>query len=405
MSSMKKFLLFLFIFLFPLMAFAKENDKITLYFFHGDGCPHCADEKKFLNKIKKDYSNLRIIKYEVWYNDKNAEMLEKVKKELDVKGAGVPVTIIADSVILGYGNGTGEKIRRAVEYYQKEEYRDVVSEILSGTYEKDEFKESSFSKKEEKSDREMTMKLPLFGNVNLKKVSLVTAAVVIGFIDGFNPCAMWILLFLISILIGMKNRKRMWILGLAFLLTSAFVYMLIMLSWVQVAVKITTIIWLRNFIAFIALLGGMFNLYQFVKTKDDSGCQIVDEKKRKKVFKKIRKFTGEKSFFLALLGVIGLAVSVNLVELACSAGLPLVFTELLALNYVNSASKIFYTLIYIFFFLIDDLVIFFLAMFTMKVTGISSKYNKYSHFLGGIIMVLIGILLLFKPEWLMFQFR
>ena len=402
---MKKVFFFLFLLIFPLLTFAKEEDELKLYFFHGKGCPHCAEEKKFLNNIKKKYSNLKVIKYEVWYDDSNAELLEKIKNEMDVKGTGVPVTVIGDTIILGYGSGTSEKIRRAIEFYQKVEYRDAVSEILAGTYEKRDSNIDPFSKMEEKSDKEMTVKIPIFGKVNLKKVSLLTAAVVIGFIDGFNPCAMWVLLFLISILIGMKNRKRMWALGLTFLFTSAFIYMLIMLSWVQVAVKITAIIWIRNLIALIALGGGIINLYQFLKTKDDSGCQIVDDKKRKKIFKKIRKFTSEKSFFLALLGVMGLAVSINLVELACSAGLPLVFTELLALNHVNSFMKILYTVIYIIFFLIDDLVIFFIAMFTMKVTGISSKYNKYSHFLGGIIMVFVGLLLLFKPEWLMFQFK
>lgn len=402
---MKKVLLFLFFLLFPLVTFAKEDDKIVLYLFHGRGCPHCAEEQSFLDNIKKDYANLKIVKYEVWYNEENALMLEKIKKKLEITGSGVPVTIIGDSVIIGYGSGTGEKIKRAIEYYQKEEYRDVVFEILEGTYQKGDTNEKSFSKKEEKSDEEMTISIPFVGKINLKKVSLATAAIVIGFIDGFNPCAMWVLLFLISVLIGMKNRKRMWLLGLAFFVTSAFVYMLIMLSWIQIAMKVTTIIWIRNIIAVVAIIGGGFNLYQFVKSKNSSGCQIVDDKKRKKIFKKIRTFTSEKSFLLALLGVIGLAVSVNLVELACSAGLPLVFTELLALNHVNSVMKFLYTLVYIIFFLIDDLIIFFIAMFTMKITGISTKYNKYSHFFGAIVMLLVGTLLLLKPGWLMFQFK
>ena len=138
---------------------------------------------------------------------------------------------------------------------------------------------------------------------------------------------------------------------------------------------------------------------------NDSGCEVVDDKKRKTIFKKIRKFTSEKSFILAILGVMGLAISVNLVELACSAGLPLVFTELLALNHVSNFMKLIYTVLYILFFLIDDLIVFFIAMVTMKVTGISTKYNKFSHLLGGIIMLIIGILLLFRPEWLMFQFK
>ena len=250
----------------------------------------------------------------------------------------------------------------------------------------------------------MTFNLPFIGKVNLKKVSLLASSVIIGLIDGFNPCAMWILLFLISVLIGMKDRKRMWIIGFTFLFTSALVYMLIMLSWIQIAVKITTVIWIRNLIAIVALIGAFINLRSYYKS-NDSGCEVVDDKKRKKMFKKIREFTSEKSLVLALVGVIGLAVSVNLVELACSAGLPLVFSELLVLNHADSLMKFLYTFVYIMFFLLDDIIVFLIAMFTMKVTGISTKYNKYSHLLGGIIMLLVGVLLLVKPEWLMFQFK
>ena len=206
----------------------------------------------------------------------------------------------------------------------------------------------------------------------------------------------------------MKDRKRMWIIGLTFLITSAFVYMLIMLSWLQIAVKMTAVTWIRNIIGIIAIGGAIINLRSFIKSinsKNNDGCEVVDDKKRKTIFKKIRKFTSEKSLLLALVGVIGLAISVNLVELACSAGLPLVFTELLVLNNVNSFMRFTYTLLYIIFFLLDDLIVFFIAMFTMKIAGISTKYNKYSHLLGGIIMLIVGILLLFKYEWLTFQFK
>lgn len=405
MKNIKKYLLlFLCIFLFPIVGNAKSDDTITLYLFHGDGCPHCAEEIEFLDTITDKYDNLEIVKYEVWYNDENAELLQKVKEALDISSNGVPTTVIGDTSIIGFGSGTGSKIERAIEFYQDEEYTDQVSKIKDGTFVKEEKKENKFEKEEKKSDSEFTMNVPIFGKVNMKKVSLVSAAVIIGLIDGFNPCAMWILLFLISVLIGMKDRKRMWTLGLTFLITSALVYFLIMLSWIQIAVKITTVIWVRNIIAIIALIGAFINLRSFYKS-NDSGCEVVDDKKRKSIFKKIRKFTSEKSFLLAILGVMGLAISVNLVELACSAGLPLVFTELLALNKVSNFMKIMYTLVYILFFLIDDLIVFFIAMFTMKVTGISTKYNKFSHLLGGIIMLLIGILLLFKPEWLMFQFK
>ena len=398
----KLLLVFIITLVFPLFVNAKE--KTTLYLFHGDGCPHCAEEIKFLNSIEGKYKDLEIVKYEVWYNEENAELLKKVEEGFDIARSGVPTTVIGDIMIQGYSSNTASKIQRAIAFYEDHNYTDQIEKIKNGTFNKEELKDD-FSEEEKETDDSMTIKVPLLGKTNLKRVSLVSAAVIIGLIDGFNPCAMWILLFLISVLIGMKNRKRMWALGLTFLTTSAVVYMLIMLSWIEIAVKITTVIWVRNIIAVVALIGAIINIRSYIKSRKTSGCEVVDDKKRKNIISKIKKFTSEKSFILALIGVMGLAISVNLVELACSAGLPLVFTELLALNNVSNSMKFMYTLLYIVFFLIDDLIVFFIAMFTMKITGISSKYNKYSHLLGGIIMLLIGILLILKPEWLMFQFK
>ncbi len=396
------------LFIFPFFVNAKE--KVKLYLFHGNGCPHCAEEISFLNSIENKYEDLEIVKYEVWYNEENDALMRKVEEAFGINSIGVTTTVIGDTLIIGYGgDSSGSKIERAIQFFLEDDnYEDVVSKIIDGTYvpkeENEEKKESEFDKKEKESDEDLTIDVPLIGKLNLKKVSLVTASVLIGFIDGFNPCAMWVLLFLISVLIGMKDRKRMWILGLAFLLTSAFIYMLIMLSWINIVVKITMVVWIRRLIAIIAVGGGIWNLRSYIKS-NQTGCEVVDDKRRKSIFKRIRKFTSEKSFILALLGVIGLAISVNLIELACSAGLPLIFTEVLALNNVSMSMRFVYTLLYILFFLIDDFIIFFIAMFTMKVTGISTKYNKYSHLIGGIIMLIVGILLLVKPEWLMFQFK
>lgn len=385
---------------------AKETDNLTLYVFKGDGCPHCKAEMDYLDTIKDKYANLEIKEYEVWYDDDNASLLTKVESYFNIKRSGVPTTIIGNTVIQGYQNesSTRKKIERAINFYEENDYKDIVKEIKAGIATKNTKKPDKFQEEETKLDKETSVKAPIVGNVNLKDVSLLTSAVILGLIDGFNPCAMWILLFLISALIGMKDRKRMWTLGLTFLITSGLVYMLIMLSWISIAVKITTVVWIRNIIAIIALIGAILNLKSFIKSKN-SGCEIVDSKKRKNIFSKIKKFTSEKSFILAFFGIIGLAISVNLVELACSAGLPLIFTELLAINNVSGFIKFIYIGIYIIFFLIDDIIVFTISMYTMKATGISTKYGKYSHLIGGLIMLLIGLLLIIKPEWLMFQFN
>lgn len=251
--------------------------------------------------------------------------------------------------------------------------------------------------------RAETKEIPILGEVNVKEVSLPVAAIAIGTIDGFNPCAMWVLLFLISMLIGMKDRKRMWILGTTFLVTSAVVYFLVMMAWIRFTTTFSTVLWLRSLIALVAVIGGLVNIKSYVNSKDD-GCEVVDDTKRVKMFDKIKKFTTEKSFFFAILGVITLAITVNIIELACSAGLPLLFTQILVVNEVSQFQYFMYTALYVLFFLIDDLIVFAIAMTSLKVTGISTKYGKYSHLIGGILMIIVGLLLLLKPNWIMFNF-
>lgn len=383
---------------------AKEAEKIRIYLFYGDGCPHCAAEKVYLDEVEKKYDNVELKYLEVWKDEENQKFLEEVKEQMEIGRSGVPVTIIGETSIVGYSEAVNDRIDRAIKFYSENEYIDVVSEIKAGTYVKEEDDVDEFEEEEKKTDEESTVDVPLVGKINLKNVSLSTAALILGLIDGFNPCAMWVLLFLISMLIGMKDKKRMLIIGLTFLGSSAFIYMLIMLSWLNLVVSISTSIFLRNLIALIAVGGGILNLYNFWKHQD-SGCSVVDEKKRKNVFSRIKKFTKEKSLFLALIGTVALAFSVNIIELACSAGLPLIYTQLLAINGIDGLMAFLYVLLYVIFFLLDDLIIFFAAVKTMEVTGISTKYSKYSHLIGGILMIIIGVLLIFKPEWLMFQFN
>lgn len=398
---LKKKIVLLLLLLIPTLVSAKE---VNLYLFHGDGCPHCAKEREYLKEIEKEYDDVNIHLYEVWYDTDNQELMEKVKKELNSSTNYVPLTIIGDKYTVGFNDNTKLMIKNNIEKCLKEDCEDVVGNVLAGKT----ANETTIKKevKEQKKDKEDSIKdLPILGKVDVKKVSLPIIAAVIGLVDGFNPCAMWVLIFLISMLLGTKDRKKMWILGLTFLFTSAFIYLLFMVAWLNVAIKMNTVIWLRITIAIIAIIAAFINLKSFYKgLKKDTGCEVVDSKKRKNIIEKIKKFTLEKSLILGLLGVMTLAVSVNFIELACSAGLPLLFTQILALNNLSKLSYMIYILIYIFFFLIDDIIVFVIAMFTLKITGISNKYSKYSHLIGGIIMLLIGLLMIIKPEWLMLNF-
>lgn len=392
---MKKILisLALLLLIIPFKISAKEQ--VRLYLFYSDTCPHCASEELLLEDLQKKYDNLIVYKYEV-SSTESSELMKKALKELNYSTSRVPFTVIGSKYFSGYNVNVGYQIEDMIKYYSNFSHKDVVGEILG-------IVEPFVGEENPNQSLSDNIKLPLLGEINPKSISIPLVAVVLGLIDGFNPCAMWVLIFLITILIGMNDRKKMWILGIIFLLTSAIVYLLFMVAWLNIALKMNQIRWLQLLIATIALTAGTVNINNYFKTQDD-GCNVVEAKKRKKIFEKIKTFTGQKSFIVAILGIMGLAFTVNLIELACSAGLPLLFTQILA---INNLSKLMYAiniLIYIFFFLLDDMIVFIIAMITLKVTGISTKYTKYSHLIGGIIMLIIAALMIFKPEWLMFNF-
>lgn len=424
---MKKILKFLIVFavflLLPVSAKADEK-VINIHLFYGNGCPHCAAEEEFLSDYLKDRPDVKLYKYEIWYDSHNQELLSKVQKEMGTTNKnGVPFTVIGKKTIVGYADGvTDEQIKDAINYYLNNDYRDYAGEI-TGKVKKVEVKEDTTkdeSKTEDKKENKIekaddtkdsdqtdeNVTVPVLGKINAKKVSLPILAVVLGFVDGFNPCAMWILIFLITMLFNMKDRKKMWILGLTFILTSGIVYLMFMLAWLNLATFISKIAFIRLLIAVIALVVGLINVYKYIDSlkKKDEGCDVVDKKDRKKIMEKIISITHEKKFIIALLGIMVLAASVNIIELMCSIGIPLLFTQILAMNNLSTFSYMIYMFIYIFFFLIDDIVIFVISMVTLKVTGLSTKYTKYSHLVGGIIMLIIGLLLIIKPELLMFNF-
>lgn len=400
---MKKFIIFLIsIFLFFPMVVNASDKTIDIHLFYSSTCPHCSDEKEYLKELSLDDSTIKVHLYQVNGNEENSNLLDKVQKLIDGETPYVPYTVIGSKYRVGFNNSTKLEIENIIKSYRKGDYVDIVGGIIAGS-----ITEENIDKYLEKTDVEVddAVDVPILGKVDPKDVSLPLLAIVIGLVDGFNPCAMWILIFLISMLLGMKDKKKMWYLGSLFIVASASVYLLFMLAWLNIVMTVSEIKWVQILIAIVALAGGLINIRSYLKErKSDSGCQVVDDKKRKKIFNKIKKFTHEKSLLLASIGVVLLAVSVNVVELACSAGLPVLFTNILALNDLSQEMSSLYIVIYILFFMLDDLIIFAIAMFTLQVTGVTTKYTKYTHLIGGIIMLLIGLLLIFKPEWIMFNF-
>ena len=220
-------------------------------------------------------------------------------------------------------------------------------------------------------------------------------------LDGFNPCAMWTLLFLISLLLGMKNRRRMWILGVAFVATSAGVYFLFLSAWLNLFLFAGMVGWIRGLIGLVAVVVGGYYLWDFCVNRQ-GGCSVMGDEKRRQVFESLKKVALKQQFGMALVGIILLAVAVNVVELVCSAGLPAIYTQVLSMSELPRWQYYMYLIFYVLIFMLDDLFVFFTAMVTLRAVGIESRYARYSHLVGGVLMLILGLLLWFKPEVLMF---
>lgn len=391
---MKKKLIFLILFIFllipgnvvalskdyvdkvsPIMQNETEEGKVSFYLFYGAECPHCEEEREWIkNTLEKEYGNyVNVYLFEVWHDQGNADAMALIAKEFGADLKGVPFTVIGDKYFVGYSKTSASRMLNEVKEYAELDSNDSIN-------------------------------IPFLGDVDVKNVSLPIVAIILGFIDGFNPCAMWILLFLINLLFGMKDKKKSWILGLSFLFVSGFVYFLSMIG-INLVLSIATINWMKILIAIFILIAGLLNLRKYLKMrKEEAGCTVVNDNKRKKIITRMKQIMNSKSFLLSLIGIIILATSVNLVELACSLGFPVIFTELLAINDIHGLMKLIYLLIYIVFYMIDDMVVFAVSMITLEATGITNKYNKLCTLISSIIMIIIGLLLIFKPDWLMLNF-
>ena len=394
-----KYFLLMFVFLsfIPTQKInAEELNEVNIYYFYSVGCAHCAAMEEYFDDKIVEYPNLIINKYNVATSE-GYNLLNDFAQTFNESQATTPFVVIGGKYFVGHNSSTEAYISNLIEKYSNNDFVDIGYKVINGL----EVLESDFD-----TSLNTMYNLPIIGLVDVKGISLFLITMVMGFVDGFNPCAMWVLIFLISMLIAGKDRKRMWILGTVFLLASAGVYFLMMVAWLKTIQIVSAKFWFQLGIGIFALLAGGYHLYKYLKNvkQDDVGCEVVDDKSKKKIFERIKKVVTEKNFFIAIIGIIVLAVTVNFIEIACSAGLPVLYSQILLINGIEGSMQIMYILLYILFFLLDDLIVFSIAMFTFKLTGISNKYTKYSSLIGGVLMLIIGFLLIFFPNIIMFNF-
>jgi len=351
----------------------------TVILFHGEECPHCKAERNFLKDLKKEMPGLKVVEYEVWHNEKNRKLFLDTAKKLNIKGLAVPLTIVGNEYLVGFDKpeNSGEKIRQMVKNLE-------AGGAFSGSAESKE-----------------SVKLPFFGKVKVEDLSLPLLSVVLGTLDGFNPCSMWALLALLTLVIATGSRKKVWLVGEVFILTSAVSYFLFMAAWLNAFIFLGYFSFVRFAIGAAAIAAGIVSIREFYKFKPNV-CEISTPEQRKKLGERIKKVLRSASLPVMLMGVVAIAFSVNLVELLCSLGIPVVFTKTLTMYNLATWKYYGYIGLYDFFYMLDDIIVLVIAGFSMKFFLFNSGYSRWSRMVAGVLMLALGTIFLFKPGLLMF---
>jgi MFS family permease len=241
--------------------------------------------------------------------------------------------------------------------------------------------------------------LPFFGELELASLSLLFAAVIIGLLDGFNPCAMWVLIYLITLVSQISDKRKMYYVVGTFLAASGILYFAILALWLagwQFLSFLGFSQWILYAVGAFALYSGAYALYDFYRKGGEITCEVGDLKSRKKMMTRIQELVKSPITILSFFALIALAFAVNMLEFVCSVGLPALFTQLLSLADTSLLMKYFYIGVYTLAFMADDLLIFTLALKAIN-SDLMQRYSGLSKLLGGVIMIGIGIILLFFP--------
>jgi len=354
-----------------------QTEKIEIHFFYSEICPHCAKEKEFLKELKKKYPEIEITSYEVTSNLENPKILEDFYEKYKVpeKEMGwVPVTFTPTRYFVGFNDQTGAEIENCI--------KECLGEKIPVPQKK--------------------IKIPFFGEIDISKMSLPVLTLILGILDGFNPCAMWVLLILVSLLLSLKSRKKIALVGGTFIFAEGFLYFLFMSAWLNAFLALRYVSIIRILVGIFSIIFGIWRIKEFL-TWRPGVCKVVDHSKsQEKLIDKIKKILKPSAVPATILGVISLAFGVNLIEFFCSAGFPVMYTRILAFQNISKIQYYLYLFFYNILYMLDDFLIFGFAFFTLNQFGFSDKYNKYSTLIAGILILVLGILLIFKPQFLMF---
>ncbi|GAA5509661.1 hypothetical protein [Novipirellula caenicola] len=246
---------------------------------------------------------------------------------------------------------------------------------------------------------EEAIEVPFWGRLQVDELGLPLFTLVIGLIDGFNPCAMWILVFLLSVLVNIKDRKKMLIIAGTFVVVSGLAYFAFMAAWLNLFILVGIIRPVQIVLGGLALFIGGVNVKDFFAFKKGISLSIP-ERHKPGLYRRVREIVAAKYLTVALSGAVALAVIVNMIELLCTAGLPALYTQILTLQNLPAWGNYLYLGLYIVAYMFDDALLVAIVVTTLSHRKLQEREGRWLKLISGLVILLLGLVMLFRPQWL-----
>ena len=348
-----------------------EDAPIELVIFHGEGCGHCARMLLFLDDLRSRYPTLAVSAYEVWNDSANLTLFHDTLAVHGDEVRGVPTVIVGDTVFVGDSSGIEATIEATVmALVEGEEPPDEIVAIVD---------------------------VPLLGEVDVGDRSMLVATMVIGFVDGVNPCSLWVLSMLLALVLHSGSRTRIFLVGGLFLTVTSLLYGLYMVGAYSTLEFVGHQTWIRIGIAAVAGAFGVLHLKEHWTTRGPS--LTISAHHKPGLYHRMRGLADPDRSFLAVMGgTAALAVGVSLVETPCTAGLPLLWTNLVSDRNISMGGAAFLFAVYLTVFLADELIIFGAAVVTMRATKLQEEHGRALQLISGTLMLSLAVAMLFAPS-------
>lgn len=358
------------------------------------GCPHCADAEEFLERLSSERPGLDVAYHDVTASDEARARLEAISAAHGVGAPGVPSFVIGDALVVGFADATttGARIVGLLEGSSAPEATGPVGDVC----------EPAVPCAEPVGETPVAnVDLPLLGRLDVERLGLPLFTVILGLLDGFNPCATWVLLFLLSLLVRLRSRAKMVAVAGTFVVVSGLVYFAFMAAWLNVFFLLGVSRPIQLAMALLALGIGAVNARDGL-ARDGGFTLSIPDRFKPMVMERSRAASRAESLPRAIAGVAGLAVVVNLVELLCTAGLPALFTSVLAQHDLSRVAHYGYLALYDLAYVADDSLLVGVAVATLSRTRLQERGGRLLKLVSGAVMLALGLVLLLRPSWLAF---